>query len=288
MKPELFHSLLVCPECGDALQGNDEVLACARNHSFSVIGGIPRFVSNSHSVNASGDDIIHRLKLFFKKYPNIFSYLYNVIGAWFLGKSPRNALAHLGDGSIIFNVGSGLKVIRPDAINIDFQAFENVDVVADIYHLPFRSCVADAVVSECVGEHLRDPQRSLAEIYRVLKPGGLIYISLPFIESFHSSPDDFYRWTHEGLDALMSNAGFSKIELGIVAGPSSALSVILSEWLATLLSFGSMKIYQVWLMFFMVITTPIKVFDFLLIHFSSSRHSAFLFYYIGKKIQSAE
>lgn len=284
MKFELLQSLFICPECGDSLQKNDGVLLCAHQHSFPVIDGIPRFVANSHNVNVSGDDIIHTLKLFFKNYPKVFSFLYNVIGAWFLGKSPRNALTHLGDSSIIFNVGSGPKVIRQGVINIDFQAFENVDVVADTYHLPFRSCVADAVVSECVGEHLRDPKSALAELHRVLKPDGLIYISLPFIEGFHSSPDDFYRWTHEGLAELMKKAGFSKVELGIVAGPSSALSVILSEWCATLLSFGSMKIYQVWLMFFMVITTPIKLFDFLLIYFPSSRHSAFLFYFIGRKV----
>ncbi len=284
MKLELLQSILACPVCGDALQKNNEVFLCGRNHSFLVIAGIPRFVENSHQANTEGDDLIHGLKLFFKKYPKVFSFLYYVIGAWFLGKSPQKALAHLNEGTIILNVGSGLKVLRPDAINIDFHAFENVDVVADIYHLPFRSSVADAAVSECVGEHLRDPEVSLAEIHRVLKPGGLIYISLPFIESFHSSPDDFYRWTHMGIAALMKKAGFEEIEIGMRAGPSSALSVILSEWLASILSFGSMKVYQVWLMFFMVITTPIKVFDFLLIHFPSSRHSAFLFYYIGKKV----
>lgn len=86
--------------------------------------------------------------------------------------------------------------------------------------MPFKDNSVDAVVNESLLEHVSDPQAVVAEIVRVLKPGGILYTSVPFMTPYHASPDDFNRWTRSGLRKLFSD--FEVVEEGIDGGPWSA------------------------------------------------------------------
>ena len=76
----------------------------------------------------------------------------------------------------------------------------------DIGALPFRTGAADAVICKDVLEHVADPVRAIREMHRVLKPGGLLYCSVPFLHPYHGNRElpDFWRFTHEGLEVLFS------------------------------------------------------------------------------------
>jgi len=54
-----------------------------------------------------------------------------------------------------------------ESLNVTFRK-------ASVYELPFEAGTFDAVFSQALLEHLRDPGTALAEFRRVLKPGGLI------------------------------------------------------------------------------------------------------------------
>jgi 2-polyprenyl-3-methyl-5-hydroxy-6-metoxy-1,4-benzoquinol methylase len=54
--------------------------------------------------------------------------------------------------------------------------------VGDVYHLPFKAGVFDAVVLSEVLEHLETPDTGLAEVKRVLRPGGRMLVSVPYRE----------------------------------------------------------------------------------------------------------
>lgn len=54
--------------------------------------------------------------------------------------------------------------------------------VADVYRLPFRPSSFDALVLSEVLEHLAEPDRALAEIRRVLRPGGRLLVCVPYRE----------------------------------------------------------------------------------------------------------
>jgi SAM-dependent methyltransferase len=226
------------------------------------------------------DELIFKTKLFFKKYPRIFLFLYYTLGI-FVGKSAKKSIAHLPKGSLILNLGSGPKVIREDVVNIDCHPYPGVKVVADVYKLPFDGNSVDAVIAESLLEHLKEPERAVREILRVLKPGGMLYILVPFMLGFHSSPDDYHRWTTSGLRELLKD--FEEKELGIAMGPTNALTYFLKEWLAIIFSFGSSFFYQIWSMCFMIVLAPVNLLDFILVHFKPAKIIAYAYYYIGIK-----
>ncbi len=64
----------------------------------------------------------------------------------------------------------------------------------DVTALPIRSSSADLVVCWDVLEHLPDPQRAVAEIARVLRPGGLAVLALPNILSLKGLVTRFTPW----------------------------------------------------------------------------------------------
>lgn len=283
MDPKISKNL-ICPLCLDKINYSENKLTCQRcKKTYQVTNDVPYFVDADHEMfnESSNDILINQFKNFFKKYPSLFNTIYNIFGTPFLGKSAKETIRNLGEDKIILNLGSGARIIRKDVIDVDFYPFPNVKVVADIAKLPFKNNSVDAVICEAVLEHTKDPQIVVKEIKRVLKLNGIVYIVVPFIFSFHSSPNDYYRWSKEGLRELMNK--FEEKEIGIRQGPTSTLISMGNEWLATLLSFGSQRLQQILLVIFMVITLPLKVFDYLMFKFSTSQNIANTFYYIGIK-----
>ncbi len=88
---------------------------------------------------------------------------------------------------------------------VDITAGPGVDIVASVYQLPFQDGEFDRVLCMVVLEHLEDPIRAIAEMRRVLKPGGKIIISVPFMFPMHDTPGDYWRFTKFGLQKLFSN-----------------------------------------------------------------------------------
>ena len=66
----------------------------------------------------------------------------------------------------------------------------------------------DAVACQQVLEHIRRPWRAASQFYRVLKPGGISVSSVPHSSRRHERPHDYFRYTPEGIVALLEDAGF--------------------------------------------------------------------------------
>jgi len=81
------------------------------------------------------------------------------------------------------------------------------DVFADARNLPFKDASIDNVLFLEVAEHLRHPRESLLEIARVLRPGGGLLMSIPFLYPIHDAPFDFQRYTRYGLEREIELAG---------------------------------------------------------------------------------
>ncbi len=277
---------LICLQCRGELNFQGDKLICQKcSKIYPIKENIPYLIEEEGNgfTEGSYDVLINKLKIVFKKYPALFNILYYCFGASFVGKSAKKAIENFGEDKIILNLGSGAKVIRKDIINIDFYPFANMNIIADIAKLPFKDNSVDAIICESVLEHVKDPYGVVKEMRRVLKPGGLVYVTVPFIASFHSSPNDYYRWSREGLRAMLQGHGFKEKEVGIRHGPTSAVLSVMNDWLATIFSFGSSQFQQFLLIILTVVTSPLKAFDYLISKFKTSQNIAFGFYYIGMK-----
>lgn len=84
-----------------------------------------------------------------------------------------------------------------------------VEVYGDAARLPLADDSVDTVALLEVLEHLPNPQQAMAEVARVLKPGGLLLLSVPFCYPLHDEPRDFQRWTCHGLTGLLDRQGFT-------------------------------------------------------------------------------
>jgi SAM-dependent methyltransferase len=88
------------------------------------------------------------------------------------------------------------------------------DKVGDVTALPFEDEELDAIVCTEVLEHCVDPFKAVDEMHRVLKPGGLLLVTSPFIWPWHGTNNypDYWRFTDQGWQYLLRAFGSVKIE----------------------------------------------------------------------------
>lgn len=84
-----------------------------------------------------------------------------------------------------------------------------LDYVSDLTALPLQSGTYDHIICTQVMEHIAEPSAMLAEFYRVLKPGGKLWLSAPLSYPEHQIPHDYFRYTQFGLCYLHKKAGFT-------------------------------------------------------------------------------
>ena len=94
------------------------------------------------------------------------------------------------------------------------------DLVASAENLPLKNDSFDLVVCFQTLEHCRKPEKVIAEIYRVLQPGGFAILTTHGSWMYHPSPHDYYRWTNEGLSELFKNYTFVKVTANLKAWAS--------------------------------------------------------------------
>jgi SAM-dependent methyltransferase len=80
------------------------------------------------------------------------------------------------------------------------------------YHCPAEELAVpdasfDVALSTQMLEHVREPVRCVAEMRRVLRPGGIALITTHGVWPYHPSPTDLWRWTHAGLETVVADAG---------------------------------------------------------------------------------
>jgi SAM-dependent methyltransferase len=152
-------------------------------------------------------------------------------------------------------------------------------LICDGHDLPFQDQLFDGVVIQAVLEHVVDPYRCVEEIYRVLRPSGLVYAETPFIQQVHEGRFDFTRFTHLGHRRLFRH--FSEIESGAACGTGMALAW---SYRYFLLSFSDSPFLRNVLDTFAKITAfYLKFFDSVTIQHAGSFDAASAYYFIGRK-----
>lgn len=132
-----------------------------------------------------------------------------------LRRAVETKLKKFAKGDLL-DAGAGTLTYRPLAkkyaktyTSIDFkQTHPELDYVADIQQMPLEDASFDTVLCVEVLEHVPYPAKALSEIFRVLRPGGHLILTVPHLGYLHNEPHDYYRYTKYGLKVLLSDAGF--------------------------------------------------------------------------------
>jgi SAM-dependent methyltransferase len=195
-------------------------------------------------------------------------------------------LARVPPSARVVDLGAGGRRISPGTIAVDFVADGNTDVVADVQRLPFADASIDLVYATGLLEHVVDERAVIAEIGRVLKPGGIAHLEVPFLEQYHEDPIDVRRLTAPGLERALASAGFDTLESGPHIGPTVTLLNTTARWwalwlegesrLAKALSFGVFA-------FLSTVFWPFKFLDALLIQKRGAHTLALGVYVTGRK-----
>jgi len=106
---------------------------------------------------------------------------------------------------LVLDAGAGRRAdYLPNVVNFEIVPYPSTDVLGVGEELPFADNSFDAVLSLSVLEHVRDPFTCARELARVLKPGGTLYASVPFLQPYHGYPHHYYNMTHQGLANLFA------------------------------------------------------------------------------------
>ncbi len=281
--PERLRPLaLRCPACrrADLAFGADSVACRSCGRAYERSGDQLRFIECASTPPA---DPLDRLKHPFKRLRRTYAALVWLVSPLYFDGTRRRFLARYvrGRPGVFVNVGSGNTILDPRVINFDASPYDGVDIVCDAADLPLEDASVDVVLDVSVLEHVPDPARVVAEIRRVLRPGGRVYTDVPFVVGYHASPRDFTRWTHEGVVRL--HAGFETEMLVPNGGPTSALLWTFQEWVAVTLSFGSQRLHATAYVAAMLLTFPLKFLDVALKHLPQARNISSCFIYVGRK-----
>jgi SAM-dependent methyltransferase len=90
---------------------------------------------------------------------------------------------------------------------------ENIDVLYDGKKIPFANEYFDSVFASEVFEHLFNLEQMISEIKRVMKKGGKIFITCPFVWNEHEVPVDYARYTQFALKYLLEKNGFTILSM---------------------------------------------------------------------------
>src|SRR5215217_4654536 len=152
----------------------------------------------------------------------------------YLHRFLARAGATVRPGQLVLDAGSGRAPYRDlfaharyetaDFVAIKGKKYAAQDYVCDLAAIPVEDGRFDHVLLTQVLEHIPEPPAVLAELHRVLRPGGTLWLTAPLFYAEHQKPYDFFRYTQFGLRHLLDTAGFEVREVEWMEGYLGTLS----------------------------------------------------------------
>lgn len=144
----------------------------------------------------------------------------------------RKIARHVPPTGPILDIGSGTAPVSPDLsrttlADLSAEALRHVDsrekAVMSITDMAFPDRAFDCVLCSEVLEHVPDDERAIAELRRVLTPGGTLVVTVPFQRRYWADDDDYVghvrRYDPGELERKLAAGGFTSSRSYKLAGP---------------------------------------------------------------------
>jgi SAM-dependent methyltransferase len=139
----------------------------------------------------------------------------------------------------VLNAGAGHRdlaaLVRGEVTNQDIPQglhSANIHIYSPLHEIPREDGYFDVVFCNAVLEHVENPEEVIREFARVCRPGGLLYLCVPFMQPEHKDPTDFQRYTAEGLIALVQRQGFVVEKVEAMHNVYTTLAWLVLCWLS--------------------------------------------------------
>lgn len=145
---------------------------------------------------------------------------------------------HVGKGALVLDVGCGEQPLRPLiesrgarylGLDVVQNGAKSVDALALATHIPLAGACADVIVITEVLEHVADTRTAFRELARVVRPGGHVVITIPFVYPLHEEPYDFVRLTPHALRALAAENALEVVELTTYGNELESMALIWAQ-----------------------------------------------------------
>lgn len=198
-------------------------------------------------------------------------------------KKPETGMLfdHRGPGTLLLNLGGGPVRYSDQEIILNLKPFHNVDLVGDAHAVPVIDDTFDSVICNAVVEHVFEPEKVVKEMIRVLKPGGYLYAEVPFIFFFHGYPNDYRRYTREGVKLLFSDLDI--VRTGITNGPVSAMLLSLNILLQMFVPPKRKRLRKAVNGLYRLLVFPLKYIDAIMVKNPEAHFLSGGFYLLGRK-----
>lgn len=134
-----------------------------------------------------------------------------------------------------------------------------IDYVCDICeHNDIASESFDYILCTQVLEHLKEPSEAFGEFNRILKKGGLLFLTTNMCYEEHMIPHDYFRFTKYGLRYLGEKNGFKLKHIAPHGGIFQVIARIANTLPITLFFKRDSRTYYLYIVIF---TVPIFVFN---------------------------
>lgn len=210
--------------------------------------------------------------------PDILGVFINPIYLVRRGLQKQLSLWSSSIGGRLLDIGCGNKPYQgifpnvTEHIGMEHEALkERFGGAADVFYdgktFPFPDAHFDSILATEVLEHVFNPDEFLAETNRVLKPGGSIIVTCPFMWMEHQQPHDFARYSSFGVRHLLTSHGFEIIEARKSVRGVTALFQVLGSYLRSVIPFRN---YYLRVLAYVIFIAPFTLLGILFSPFAST------------------